>query len=97
MLFGEHEKFCVSVNGISEKGILVSGGGDDYLQMYKVPVDPTEVSEKVSIKPYHMIKHTETINKIEISNSKEYIFTLTDNEVLCTELKTQETTPLKKR
>ena len=58
------------MNGISEKGILLSGGGDDYLHMYKIPSDTKEISEKLNIKPYHIIKHTETINKIEISHSK---------------------------
>ena len=43
LIFGEHEKFCVSLNGIQEKGILLSGGGDDYLHMYKLPSDSTEV------------------------------------------------------
>ena len=36
LLYGEHEKFCVSVRGSAEKGILISGGGDDYLHFYKL-------------------------------------------------------------
>ena len=36
-LFGKHDKFCVSVNGIAKESLLVSGGGDDYLYMYRFP------------------------------------------------------------
>lgn len=93
ILFGKHEKFCVSVNGILSQGLLFSGGGDDYLHLYNFPKE--EVSPETCLKPYHLVKHTETINKIEIANSKDFIFTMTDNEVLCTEIKTLETKPLK--
>lgn len=44
-----------------------------------------------------MVKHTETINKIEVSFNKEFIFSMTDNEILCTEIKTLETNKLKER
>ena len=68
LLFGKHEKFCVSLNGNLQSGVLFSGGGDDYLHMYNLPKE--EVSPETCLKPYHLVKHTETINKIELSSSK---------------------------
>lgn len=37
VLFGKHDKFCVTVNGLHKNDLLVSGGGDDYLYMYHFP------------------------------------------------------------
>ncbi len=35
-LFGRHDgKFCVSVCSVMSQGIVVSGGGDDKLHVYK--------------------------------------------------------------
>lgn len=76
----------MSLNGISKSGLLFSGGGDDYLHLYNFPKE--ETSPETCLKPYHLIKHTETITKVELSYLKEHIFTMTHNEILCTDIKT---------
>ena len=35
-LFGQHQdKFCVSVCSVLKEGLVISGGGDDKLHVYK--------------------------------------------------------------
>ena len=76
---GHHSKFCTSVVITSDSQTICSGGGDDVMLCYRQ-------DKEGEWREVHTVKHTETVSKIEISHDGRWAVSMSENELICTDL-----------